>query len=233
MNNDIKIMTELQGYWHAVLSSKNKIEQCEDIIRKFKDESSDKRKNLASLAAAIKELKSSIRQHELDLNDKDGRIKKLDERKKIIHTTKELHALEKETDVLKFDIGALEEKILALIDRLDEKEKDHAELEQSLQAKENQFSEKQHKLIGEISIQEQKIKTNEEKFNGLIDRLSAAYRSKFRKMLNVKEGTAIAKVEGEICGYCNFTIPAFLVIEISTNDVVGNCTNCGRFIYKL
>jgi predicted nucleic acid-binding Zn-ribbon protein len=232
MNSDIQIMIELQKYWHAMLSAKNKIEQCEKIIRDFEDELSGSRKNLAGLSGEIKELKAAIRRHELDLDDKDGRIKKLDERKKIIHTQKELHALEKEIDVLRFEIGGLEEKILAMIDRLDEKEKDHADLERVVMAKENQFSEKRRMLTSDITVQERAARENEEKFNGTIDRLSPAYRSKFAKMLQSRDGTAVAKVEGEICGYCNFTIPPSLAIEVSDSATVGNCTNCGRFIYK-
>jgi predicted nucleic acid-binding Zn-ribbon protein len=232
MNDDIKIMIELQGYWHAMLAAKNKIEQCEKIIRESENELSGFRKNLTGLTGEIKDLKASTKQHELDLDDKDGRIKKLEERKKIIHTQKELQALEKEIDMLKFEIGELEEKILALIDRLDEKEKDHAEMERVLMAKENQFSEKRRMLTADITSQERTARENEETFNGSIERISPAYRSRFIKILQSKDGTAIAKVEGEICGYCNFTIPASLAIEVSDSGTVGNCTNCGRFIYK-
>ena len=224
-------MIELQRYWHAILSSKNKIDRCNETIKKHETEQAVTEKALASLTDAIRELKRSIKQHELDLGDKDGRIKKLNGRKENISTTKELQAVEKEIDMLKFDIGALEEKILSLIDELDEKEKSHTQLSGRLQSEKSQFSEKRHALDEEISEHEQHIKINEEKYNGLIDQLASPYRSKFIKMLNSKDGTAIAKLDGEICGNCNFKIPASLVIETSRKDAITNCTNCGRFIY--
>jgi predicted nucleic acid-binding Zn-ribbon protein len=231
MNNDIKIMIELQRYCHAILSSKNKIANCNETIKKYETEQTGTEKALTSFTDDIRELKRTIRQLELDLGEKDGRIKKLNERKKNINTPKELLAVEKEIDMLKFDIGSLEEKILSLIDELDEKEKSHSLLSGKLLSEKNQFSEKRHKLDEEIMEQEKNIRLNEEKYNSLKEQLASSYKSKFIKMLNSKDGTAIAKLDGEICGNCNFKIPASLVIETSSYDAITNCTNCGRFIY--
>jgi predicted nucleic acid-binding Zn-ribbon protein len=232
MNNDVKIMIELQKYWHSMLSSKNKIEKCSEIIQKFENETAEIKKRIGSLANIIKDSKTSIKQHELDLGDKDARIKMLEERKEKIHTAKELQAVDKEIDMIKFDIGALEEKILSLIDELDEREKEHSGHKQALLNDENQFSKKRPALEEEMSENERIIKIHEEKFNSLIDQLGPAYRSKFIKMLRSKDGTAISKIDGEICGNCNFKIPAALVMETSRENAICNCTNCGRFLYK-
>jgi predicted nucleic acid-binding Zn-ribbon protein len=231
MNDDIKTMIELQRYWHAMRSSRNKIEDSLGVIKKREDQLAGVKKAFSALGETIKELKGSVKRHELDLAEKDARIKMLDERKKNISTQKELSAVEKEIDVLKFDIGALEEKILALIDDLDEKEKRHLEIAEEILSEENRFAEKRRKLDEDMAEHEKKIKLNEEKFAGLIDRLGAAYKSRFVKMLNSKEGTAIAKLEGEICGNCNFSIPASLVMDTSRKDAITTCTNCGRYLY--
>jgi uncharacterized protein len=231
MNDDIKTMIELQRYWHAIRSSKNKIEASRDAIKKREDQLASLKKALSDVAETIKELKGSVKRHELDLAEKDARIKMLDERKKNISTQKELSAVEKEIDVLKFDIGALEEKTLSIIDDLDEKEKKNTELAEELLSEDNRFAEKRRKLDEDMAEHEKRIKLNEEKFNALIDRLGAAYKSRFVKMLNSREGTAIAKLEGEICGNCNFNIPASLVMDTSRKDAITICTNCGRFLY--
>ncbi len=231
MNEDIKTMIELQRYWHAMRSAKIKIEESLETVKKHEKELAGNRDAILSLAGKIKGLKSEVRQHELDLAEKDARIKMLGERKKNIATQKELTAVEKEIDVLKFDINALEEKTLLIIDDLDEKEKNHAALTQELVSEENRFSEQRRKIEDNISENEKKISANKDKFDALISQLGASYRSRFIKMLNSKEGTAIAKVEGEICGNCNFSIPASLVMETSRKDSITICTNCGRYIY--
>ena len=162
----------------------------------------------------------------------DSRIKKLDERKKIVHNEKELHAVEKEIDVIKFDIGTLEEKIIVLMDELDGKNKTASELAQDLQERESIFDGDRNKMTQEITRHREIIRSYEEKFKVVLESLSPMYRSKFVKMLNSKEGRAIAQIYGEVCGSCNFQIPSFLAVDAADHNRITNCTNCGRYIYK-
>jgi predicted nucleic acid-binding Zn-ribbon protein len=66
----------------------------------------------------------------------------------------------------------------------------------------------------------------------VLNQLPSMYKSKFVKMISSRDGKGVARVEGEICGSCNFKIPSFLAIEASKDDKVVNCTNCGKYIYK-
>lgn len=225
-------MIELQGIWDVILASRREIDNAETIIKNHDRDLSDLKNKLAVVTAVIKELKSNIKQNELDLNEMDARIKKLDERKKIVHNEKELHAVDKEIDVIKFDIGTLEEKILVFMDELDVKNSSASEMTQDLQERESIFSTERDELIMEITRHRDMIKSHEEKFNIVLESLAPAYRSKFVKMLNSKEGRAIAQIYKEVCGSCNFQIPSFLVADAADQSRIFNCTNCGRYIYK-
>jgi predicted nucleic acid-binding Zn-ribbon protein len=232
MNGDIKTMLELQLYWDKILTSRAVIEKTGEKIRIIEKDLADVKNRLASMGKNIKELKSTIRQEELTLSEMGSRIKKLEERKRIIQTEKELRALEKEIDVIKFDTGNTEEKTLSTIDELDKKEKEYAVLEQSVNDRERRLEDEKPKTAVETARHEEIIKFNLDKFNSLIGTLPSLYKSKFLKMINSRDGKGIARVEGEICGSCNFKIPAFLAIEASKEDKVVNCTNCGKYIYK-
>lgn len=225
-------MVELQQYWDKITASRAAIEKTNGRMGVQEKELNEIKKRHDSMGRANKELKSSLKQQELTLAEMEARIAKLEERKRIIHTEKELHALEKEIDVIKFDIGNLEEKILSLIDELDEKEKEYRTLEQTLEEKGRVLEAEKPKTAVETARHEDIIKVNLDAFNLLIEALNSRYRSKFLKMINSRDGKGVARVEGEICGYCNFKIPAFLAIEASKDDKVVNCTNCGKFIYR-
>jgi uncharacterized protein len=232
MNIDISVMIELQKYWDAVTSSRAGIEKITTRIKADEKERSAAASGLAALGARIKELKTTIKQQELDLEDMSGRIKKLEDRKRGVQTERELKAIEKEIDVLKFDTSTLEEKTLALIDDLDRQQKDYAVMEKEVTSRDDTLKTARPTLDAEIARFEEIAKNNEASFNALSVKLSTAHRSKFLKIIGSRDGKAIAKVENEICGYCNRKIPASLAIDASKDDKIVNCTNCGKYIYR-
>lgn len=232
MNSTIKIMLELQVYWDKVLYSRTSIEKISATLKALEKEMAADKAQLESLNKSNKELKNAIKQDELTLSEMSERIKKLEGRKKIIHTEKELHALEKEIDVIKFDTGKLEEKTLSLIDNLDLQEKELSRIQNIIKEKDRIYEVEKNKTSAEITRHELIFKENQEKFTALQDQLASLYKTKFLKMINSRDGKGIARVEGEICGFCNFKIPSFLAIDASKDDKVVICTNCGKYIYK-
>lgn len=225
-------MIRLQEYWERVLAARLKIEKA-SAAKKEREKGLNSAKTLfAAGEKEIKELKNSLKQDELSLADMSARKARLEERKKIIHTEKELLALEKEIDLLTLDIGGLEDATLGLIDRLDELLKKQEILGGAVKEKENLLHDEAQKLEAESLVHQKVISENEDAFNSHIETLGGLYKSKFLKMIKSKDGTGIARVEGEICGYCNFKIPSHLAIDAGNDEKVVVCTNCGKFIYR-
>lgn len=225
-------MVEMQQYWDRVLSSRNAIDKIISSVKALEKDLAAARAAYETMNKKAKELKNAVKQDELTLTEMSGKIAKLEDRKKIIHTEKELHAVEKEIDVTRFDIGTLEEKTLAMIDDLDLKEKELGDLKNEIEGKEKILEDEKRKTASEMTVHEGIVKENTGKFEELQEQLPSMYRSKFLKMISSREGKAIARVEGEICVFCNFKIPSFLAIDASKDEKVVNCTNCGKYIYK-
>ncbi len=219
-------------YWDKALSARASIEKLQASVKAMEKDLAAAKSRFESMSKTAKELKNSIKLDELSLSEMSARIKKLEERKKIIQTEKELKALEKEIDVIGFETGNLEEKALAMIDELDAKERVLSGLQSEIDEKTGKLEDEKAKTSADVAARESIMKENNDRFDALIDQLSALYKSKFLKMINARDGKAIARVEGEICGFCNFKIPSFLAIDASKDDKVVNCTNCGKYIYK-
>lgn len=219
-------------YWDKALSARASIEKLQASVKAMEKDLAAAKSRFESMSKTAKELKNSIKLDELSLSEMSARITKLEERKKIIQTEKELKALEKEIDVIGFETGNLEEKALAMIDELDAKERVLSGLQSEIDEKTGKLEDEKAKTSADVAARESIMKENNDRFDALIDQLSALYKSKFLKMINARDGKAIARVEGEICGFCNFKIPSFLAIEASKDDKVVNCTNCGKYIYK-
>lgn len=232
MNSNIIIMIELQKYWDAVTSSRSGIEKAMGVLKAIEKDLTAMKTSLNSLGGIIKERKTSLKQQELELADMAIRINKLGDRKRNIQTERELKAIDKEIEVLKFDTSSLEEKTIVLIDELDQKEKEYVQMEKEVLNHEEKFNSEKPAVVMEISRLDEIIKNNEASFNALTGKLSPAHRSKFVKIIGSRDGKAIAKVEGEICGFCNRKIPASLAIDASKDDKIVNCSNCGKYIYR-
>jgi len=225
-------MTDLQRYWDRILNGKNEIEKGEIAVALSEKKLNESIKILETDKNVIIHKKSSIKQNEIDLAETDEKIVKLEARRNIVKSEKELKAIDNETTTMKAERGRIEEVLIAAMDELELKEKnvaalssETAELKAKLAADREAFKQNKEKYEGIIS-------DYQSRFDALSPSLNAAYRQKFLKLLSAKGGKGIAEVRGEICGFCNFNIPASLASESARSDKVSICTNCSRYIYK-
>ena len=218
-------MLEMQGFWNKVLSAREAIERHADALRAQGKDLDAQKATLADSTRKSKDLKSGIKTDELAIAEKSARKMKLEERRKIITTEKELQALEKEIDLLSLDIDNINDSKFSF-------ERQHRLLQEAVNQIEQSLKSAAEKFEEEDRIHHDCISENEEKFNAVAQTLGTLYRSRFLKIIKSRDGTAIARVEGEICGYCNFKIPSHLAIDEGKDDKVVICTNCGKFIYR-
>ncbi|TAL37094.1 MAG: hypothetical protein EPN93_06615 [Spirochaetes bacterium] len=232
MNSDISIMTELQRYWDSVLRGREEMEKCAKSIRHWRARMDDGTAGLAALDEEIKALKTEIGRKELDLADRDGKAKKLAQRRDMLKTERELEALGHEVAAINAERGALEEDLIRLMDTLDGRNAARVTAARDLEELSAQ-SGKDIAMLGERAARfEKTIAENQGKFDALLPTLGAAFRAKFQKLTLSPNGIAVARVEGETCGGCRMQIPAHVAQDASREDRIVNCTNCGRFIYR-
>lgn len=225
-------MIALQKHWSAIRAAELAVQKIKDMLQTIEKEADITRKEIAKSDDVLNKKRASIKGHESDLKERESKITSLEKRKDIIRTEKELHAIEKEIDVLRLDAGSAEESALILMEELDEALKNHDNLKSVLQRDETRLDDARISAASSLDSHEKAIRENREAFEHLIGELPGAIKSKFQKLLGSREGVGIARVEGEICGFCNFKIPAHLAIAAGNESATVNCTNCGRYIYR-
>lgn len=231
MKSDIKIMIELQRYWQNIIASRVSIERHNKNIVIWQDKITKAKLKGGKTGGEVKTLKQEIKKLELELDTADEHIKKLEERRFLLKTEKEVEALKNELEKIKKEDGELENNLIALMDDFDSKET-------ILKQEETEASEMAEQFTGDKILIEEKIsgeKLNIEKNQALYDelqpQLTASAKSRFTKLLTSKNGLAIGVIDGEVCGSCNFHVPSQIALEASKNDQLVTCTNCGRYLY--
>ncbi len=226
-------MIELQKYWDNILHFTNDIAKSKKSILHRKKQVEDKSKEIFSIGERIKELKLIAKEKEMELSGREEQLKKLEKRKDIVKNEKEVTALGHEYDKANSDRGNLENELIEIYDSLEQNEKNIAALKAEYNNIEKQTTLDIKELEEIINRSEKLITENQQSFDGSVDLLSPAVKTKFLKLIKSQNGKAIGVIEGEICSACNFQIPFNLIQDASKENNFVNCTNCGRFLYKM
>ncbi len=230
MSNDISIMKELQYLWTNVLARGKEIERSVNSKRIYAEKLDNSRKLLQNMETGHRNLKIEIKNAELKLAETEGKLSKLDGQFAMLRTEREIEAHNHEVSELKDLMDDIETD---LIDKMEESDRFDGEIETA----KRECDELEKQVFSDLKLLDDKIQSLEKeksgfeiKFDEKSAELSPSVSSRFLKLIKSKDGVAIAEVNGEICGHCNFQLPSTVVSAAKKNEIV-NCTNCGRYIY--
>jgi len=225
-------MIELQQYWDTVLGTRAAIEKSERLIANWEGEHDKELQAVITLENDILDEKRVIKEREIELAEKDTSVRKLEERKLMIRTQKELRALEIEMDRINEERSTSEDELIALFDNLEEKEQRLQEMKGELEALGEKVKNATAHLQKDIEENRITLEENQQKYDQLLSQLSPSNMSRFKKLAESGDGKAIVKLEDGICTGCHTTLPAREVLDASKDEMIISCTNCGRFVYS-
>lgn len=211
---------------------KNSIARNEEILRINIQELQSLKSNHDQAHRDLMALKNAIKEREVTLAEHDGRLRKLLERKDTLQNAKELDAVTREIEKIQGDVSTLEDEMLSMMDRLSGDEERFAALETSLHDREARNANDEQRVKEEMARLRNAQNAAQDDFDRRLPDLGAPYRSRFQKLLQGREGKALAEVVSEACSVCHCQIPSALAMDAGRSDRVVNCTNCGRFIYR-
>lgn len=144
---------------------------------------------------------------------------------------KELAALDKKLDELERRKGTLEDRILQLLDRIEQGE---------AEAEEQQKTTDQAAVrLREITTRyEQQTQRARNELEDLTQRraevaltVDAALLRQYDDLRQKLEGLAIVAVEGRVCTGCHVAVPRSTEIKATRGDALVKCENCRRMLY--
>lgn len=177
------------------------------------------------------EEKQKERRHlESALQDDEAKIKKFQGDLMQAKSNREYQACQKEIDMLKSKIDGEEERLLGLMDELDDHRADHDEELRKL-SEDKAAKQKDIDVIKErMAFLENEIKNLETQKPGYLKEIDPALTKRYERILAKLGTVAVTRVEGEGCGGCGAQQPPQLIVEIKRNDKVITCQACGRIL---
>jgi predicted nucleic acid-binding Zn-ribbon protein len=231
MNKEILTMIDLQKHMDEILLCKNHIKDEQEKLTLLKNECTSCERLVVSAEEKLMSIKASIKAHELDLSGADGRKIKLETRKYTLTSEREVEAVNREINAVVSLIGQYEETLISLMDENDICDKNIAQLKQEYSSKQAVFDRVQADTGQKIKEWTASEDSHRTQYDILIKNLDQRVQPKFSKLISGKPFKAIAEVNNNACGACNYNIPASLAYEAMKDETLTLCTNCGRFIY--
>jgi hypothetical protein len=133
---------------------------------------------------------------------------------------------------LRRDIGEAEEEGLGLVDEAERLEAQAGEREQAIASLEEDFRD-----YGENV--EREVRAAEAKRDRLVEERNARLRGavppevlgQYEKLLEAREGQAVAQLDGRVCQGCYVGVPNNVYVRLARGTELVHCPSCNRILY--
>jgi uncharacterized protein len=189
------------------------------------------RSHLSQLEADLKVLQLKQKEKEGLLSQKEANIKKLDSQLSQVKTNKEYTALQQEIASLKADNSLLEEEIIKSMDEVEAAHEEVKRERERLKQIEKDFTAREGHLQEGAKKYKAQIEDLKSKRQGILENIPPDIKERYDIIVKKKQGLALVKINGEICGACQLQIRAQVINELHMGKTLVFCENCSRILY--
>jgi len=161
----------------------------------------------------------------------ETQIKKINDRFLLIKTEKELGKYNSELEKLNADKGALEEKIIASMEKQEKLSARIKKLKAELELKKAEFSEEMLLINEKMAAHKEELDKLSAHRREFVSGIPAAAVEIYDKLMISKNGVAVAVVSKKICSGCHLSISDNTLSQIKFKTAMVCCPNCQRIIF--
>lgn len=231
MKEQIALLIDLQKIDQDIRTLNNKKqtlpEKAGELDQDFqarKDRMDDDRKGLEGLNTLHKEKESELKQGQEKLHKAKARLLE-------VKTNKEYQAMLAEIETLEKGNGRIEEEILVLYDKIDEKKRSLKIHEKDFEQYRGGYEAERKKIDEELASIDGELLHQKKKFDALIPGLKPDLRRRYEMIKGRRNGVAVVSARSAVCSGCNMNLPPQLYNELQRSEELIYCPNCNRIIY--
>jgi len=179
----------------------------------------------------FKNLEENIMENQRKMNELLLQKKNIEEKTKVIKSSREYEALDKE---LIYSQEKEEEYRFQLLQdqRIIEDLRNALEKDKiSIKQQEEDIVKEQERINVELEKIEDELKVIEEKEKAIISEIDENIKYKFEKIVKYKEGKGIVPVSKGYCNGCYLVLPPEFINNVRKGDKIYFCPNCSRILY--
>lgn len=231
MKDKICLLIQLQDCDNRIKAIRKRKEEGPRKIKKAEDDLKHAESVIEEERSRLDALKKERQKIEQEVKELDGKIEKSNLKLSQIKSNKEYTAGLKEIDDLKKSKFITEDRIIAMMEKIDEMEQGTVQLNIKLKELRADMETTRQQILGEIEKLDKELAALEEKRQGLIKDMDADLLKKYVFLYERRNGLAVSSVVTGVCQTCHLGIPPQKFNELIRGNALMTCPHCHRIMY--
>jgi predicted nucleic acid-binding Zn-ribbon protein len=231
LNPSLPLLIKLQGLDLRMMEIKDRQRKTPDLIQSAEAPLKEATSRLTQATADVDVLIKERRSNEKDLEAHEAQTEKLRARLTELKTNKEYQAHLFEIEMANKKKGEIEDRILSLMERIEQKQQEVKLLQGRVKEAEGQFADSKRKLEEQSAAFVAELAELDQKHQEIVAALDAGLLERYGKLKAMRKETALAPVQNGTCLGCRLQLPPQLIAEVKRSDELQTCTYCHRILY--
>ena len=231
LKENIRVVIDLQDCDNRIQAIIKRKKETPLIIKPLEDELKTVETKLGEEDHLLETLKKERRGVEQEVQDFENKIKKSNDKLSHIKSNKEYTAALKEIEDLKNLINQTEEKVIQLMEEIEETQKASIANKEKQKDLRKEFEKKKEEIAIELESLETDLNNLEGKREQLTQGIDQDLLKRYLFLKERKGGQAISPVIEGICQTCHIGLPPQKFNELKKSDSLLACPNCQRLMY--
>ncbi|MCX6339778.1 MAG: C4-type zinc ribbon domain-containing protein [Candidatus Aureabacteria bacterium] len=187
--------------------------------------------DLHEIKASVKELQMKKKELEIDSESALEAVAKYEKQQFEIKSNVEYQALQKEINDRKIENSRIEDRIIEVMEKVDEKERLVRSSEEALTREREKLAAEEKIVSKEVAKLDARINDLKGERDKLLPDISQAILRKYQRIFANKRDTAIVPLVNYVCGGCHMRLPPQIANNVRKTDELVICENCSRILY--
>ncbi len=231
MNPDLRNLIALQDLELKITSLQKRVADLPEIVRGFENELLRLREAYEGLVARSKELANHRRTLEGQADLSRSKLSRLKDQIMAVKTNKEYTAMLHEIQMAEEQIRGEEDKILEIMEEMENKERDLKVAEREMKTKSAELQESIRETNDSAPLLEADLETMRQEKASMESRIDAELLARYRRIAEARKGIALAEAKDELCSACHVRIRPQMYAELLRTDGIHACDSCSRILF--
>jgi predicted nucleic acid-binding Zn-ribbon protein len=231
IRQDIIRLLVIQEKERRLLKLEEEKEQLPRTLNEIRERIADGERGIQKIKAEMKELQVRKKELEIESESMLEAVAKYEKQQFEVKTNVEYQALQKEINDRKIENSRIEDRIIEIMEKMEDKERLGKSSEEALSQERAKLAAEEARVAGEAAQLDVKIAELKKARDELLPGVSRAVLTKYQRIFANKRDTAIVPLVNYVCEGCHMRLPPQIANNVRKTDELVICENCSRILY--
>jgi uncharacterized protein len=231
VNPSIRNLIALQDFELKITSLKKQISDNPGKILAVRNELDRLLKDHQDRAQLVQELGKTRRAKEGEVDLMRSKLSRLRDQLMAVKTNKEYTAMLHEIQMAEDQIRGGEDKILEIMERVEQEESQLKTAEKDFQAKTVELGSSIRQLESAVPAMEAEVTALSEMKKEAEAAVDPELLGRYRRIAEARKGIGLAEAKGELCSVCHVRIRPQVYADLLQTENMHTCDSCSRILF--